>query len=243
MRAIKYAFTGLLLAAGMTSAMAQNGDDIIRRHIDAIGGEDNWSKIVTMKAVGTLSVQGMEISMTQTTVHNRAMRTDFSVMGSDGYMIVTSTDGWMYMPMQGVTKATPLPEEQLKTMREKLSVRSAMLADKKLVSKAEYAGKDTIDKAECYKVKVTDKDGNLQTAYFDASTYYLVRMEGTAKGEGGEQEVNVNFSDFKKLPEGVVMAMKVGSAQGDIIFKTVEVNKTIDENIFKPTKEEMEGKK
>ncbi len=243
MRAIKYAFTGLLLAAGMTSAMAQNGDEIISKHIDAIGGEANWAKITSMKMVGTMKVQGMELGMTQTTVHNKAMRTDISVMGSEGYMIATTTEGWMYMPMQGVSKATPIPAEQLKMMKDKLSVRANMLADKSTIAKAELLGKDTVNKVPCYKVKVTDKDGNMQTAYFDASTYYMVRVEAKASPDAGDQEVNIDFSNFQKTPEGVVLAMTMGSPQGDITFKTVELNKPIDEKIFKPTQEEMEGKK
>ena len=105
------------------------------------------------------------------------------------------------------------------------------------MSKAEYIGKDTINNVACLKLKITDKDGNEQTDYFDANTYYIIRTETKVKVKDDEQEVTANFSDFQKQPEGVVIAMTVSSpmGQGDINFKSIEINKPVDDNMFKPS--------
>src|SRR5271156_1293236 len=103
MKAIKLSIlAAMMLTAGITTVKAQTADEIIQKHIDAIGGTDAWNKVTSIKRVGSMSIQGMDISYTVTIVNNKGMRTDFSVMGSNNYMIFTPSEGWMYMPAQGM---------------------------------------------------------------------------------------------------------------------------------------------
>jgi len=242
MKAIKLTvLAATMFIAGMTTVKAQNADEIIQKHIDAIGGTSNWDKIKSMKRVGSMSMQGMEIGFTQTVVNDKGMRTDISAMGQNGYVILTPKEGWMYMPFQpGMDKVTPMPAEQIKAAQSQLNVKADQLLDKSAITKAEYVGKDTVNNIGCLKVKITDKDGNEQTAFFDASTYYIVHSERKVKVQDEEQEVAINFSNFQKQPEGIVIPMTVTSpmGQGDINFKSVEINKTIDDSIFKPGAED-----
>ncbi len=238
MRPIKICLlAATMLVAGITTVKAQNGDEIIDKHIKAMGGTENWNKVQSMKLTGSMNAGGMEIGMTQTIVTNKGMRMDMSVMGQNCYTIVTPTEGWMYMPIQGSDKVIPLPADKVKLSQDKLNIKNGQLVDKSLISKSEYIGMDSVNSVSCYKVKVTDKDGNTQTAFFDASTYYLLRSELTMKipGQDEEQEVGANFSNFQKQKEGIVYPMTVGTPQGDLVFKTIELNKPVDDGIFKPT--------
>ena len=239
MKAIKLSLlSAMMLIAGFTSVKAQSADEIIQKHITAIGGTDSWNKIKSMKRVGSMTVQGMDIGFTQTVVNDKGMRTDISMMGQNGYVILTPKEGWMYMPMQpGMDKVTPMPADQVKASADKMTVKSGMLADKSGIAKAEFIGKETTNNIACFKLKITDKDGNVQTDFFDASTYYLVRTEMTVKNEDAEQEVAMTFSDFKKQPEGIVLPMTMTSpmGMGDITFKSVEINKPVSDDVFKPS--------
>ena len=238
MKAIKLTIlAATMFIAGTTVGRAQTADEIIQKHIDAIGGTANWDKIKSMKKVGSMSAQGMDIGFTQTVVNDKGMRMDISVMGQNGYVIITPKEGWMYMPFEpGMDKVTPIPAEQMKSSLPQLNVKSEQLLDKSSITKAEYVGKDTVNNISCLKVKITDKDGNEQTAFFDAATYYLVHSERKMKIQDEEQEVAINFSNFQKQPEGIVIPMTVTApmGQGDITFKSVEINKTIDDSVSKP---------
>ncbi len=246
MKAIKLSIlSGLMLTASLTTVKAQTADEIIQKHIDAIGGTEKWNKITSMKKIGSMSIQGMDIGYTSTVVNDKGMRTDISAMGMNGYVIVTPKEGWMYMPMQGMDKVTPMPPEQLKVLADKMNTKAAMLADKSGITKSEYVGKDTITNIPCFKVKMTDKDGNVQTNFFDVSTYYLVRTEATVKTPDGEQEMAMSFSDFRKQPEGIVIPMTMTSPMGvgDITVKSVEINKPVSDDIFKPSAPSASDKK
>jgi outer membrane lipoprotein-sorting protein len=226
-----------------TATIAQTGDEIITRHIAAIGGEANWNKITSIKRTGALTIQGMEISMTNTIVHNKGLRMDISAMGMDGYVILTPTAGWMYMPMQpGMDKVTPMPEDQVKLAQDQLNIKRSLLADKSLITKAVFTGRDTLDSIPCLKVLVSGKDGTEQTAYFDAKTYYMIRTEGKIKAKDEEAEVAMSFSNFQKQPQGITIAMTENNPQygGEVVYKSVEINQPVSDDTFKPTEPKPE---
>lgn len=214
---------------------AQNADDIIQKHIAAIGGTEKWNGITSLKMVGSMNFGGVELGMTETLVSDKALRMDISAMGMAGFTIITPTEGWMYMPFQpGMDKVMPMPKEQVEASKNKLNMKGAYLTDRSKITTAEYVGRDTVNSAACYKLKITDVDGNSQVAYFDAATYYLVRSEMKVKVQDQEQEIAASFTNFQKLPEGIVVPMTISADQGDVNFKTIEINKPIDESVFKP---------
>jgi hypothetical protein len=48
-------------------------------------------------------------------------------------------------------------------------------------------------------------------------------------------EQTSNYSNYQKLPEGILFPMTVESGNGPFAIKSVEINKPVDESIFKPS--------
>jgi outer membrane lipoprotein-sorting protein len=232
MKLLKIVLLAVALTGGATAIKAQTPDEIIQKHIEAMGGTEKWNSIKSMKLTGTMNMGGLEMEMTQTVLSDVAMRMDFSVMGQSGYTIITPKEGWMSIP--GTATVTSLPPDQVKASHDKLNIKNGYLIDRSKIKIASYLGKDTITKIPCYKLKVTDNDGSEQIAYIDLSTYFLVRSELKVKIKDEDQEVAVTYSNFKKLPEGIVVAMSMNAQMGDVNFNNIEVNQRVDESIFKP---------
>ena len=244
MKAIRLSVLSIIMLFAYTSSVkAQDADEILKKHEKAVGGLENWNKIKTITKAGSLSAQGMDITITECLDINNALRMDFSVMGMSGYQIVTTKNGYMLQPGPGQPKIDTMPPEVLKMAQQQLDEKNTQFLDYKTKgSKVEYTGNDSVDNTPCYKIKITDKDGNEATAYFDVSTYYLLRTAQMVKQENQEQEVIINFKDYNKLAEGVVMPMSVTTAMGEIVFKSIEINKPIDEKIFIPILPSAAGK-
>src|SRR6187401_648105 len=93
----------------MSSALfSQTTDEIVKKHIEAIGGKDNWAKVKSMQTEMTMKANGAEIKVTIFQVDKKAMRQNIALMGMEGYSILTNTEGWSYMPFQGQTKPEPM---------------------------------------------------------------------------------------------------------------------------------------
>jgi len=223
-----------ILFAGAFTAKAQTADEIINKHIAAIGGLDNWKKVTSMKMTGSVNAGGTELPVVITTLAGKGSRMEFSISGMTNYTIITPKQGWMYFPVQGQTKPEAMPEEAVKEAQDQLDVQGPLIDYKAKGNKITYLGKDDVEGTDCYKLKVVFANGKEETMYIDASNYYHIRSIDKIKANGKEMEQTVNYSNYQKLPEGIVFPMSIESGNGPVALKSVEINKPIDESIFKP---------
>lgn len=228
-------------ALSVATVKAQTADEIVNKHIEAVGGTANWKKVTSMVQTGTMALNGMSIDVVNTVVHQKGSRQDITIMGMSNYVIITPTAGWMYMPVQQKTEVEPMTEEQVKGGRDGLELQGNFVDYKAKGNSVELLGKEDVDGTECFKLKLTKKDTNAITYFIDPKTYYVVKTTTVKKADGQESEVSITYSDYQKLPEGIVipMAMVVPLGPGmnaDFTIAKVEINKPVDEAIFKPSK-------
>ncbi len=235
MKTLKLLLTFLVIGMMSLTTKAQNVDEILSKHAEAIGGLDNWAKIKTLKMDMVMKMQGMEIQVVATQVNCQAMRTDITAMGMSGYSIITKTEGWNYMPFQGQTKAEPMTEDQLKTSQDELCVVDKLLRTKETGDKIEYLGTDDVDGTECLKLKLTDSSGKESTYFLDSDTYLLTKKTVKAMVNGQVVESSATMGNYKKLDEGIVIAMNTSAGPGEIEIKKISVNPEVDQSLFKPT--------
>lgn len=231
---LRRAFVGAAVLLSSFTAISQTADELVDKHITAIGGKDAWQKVNSVKQEGNLQVQGADVAVAITVLHGKGMRQDISAMGMTGYQIMTPAAGWSYMPFQGQTKPEPVTAEMLQEGADSYDAQGSLLNYKEKGHTVEYLGKEDIDGMEAYKLRVTHKSGKTETLYLDPSSYYITRMIVKQKANGQEMDVTTNLSNYKKLPEGIVVPMSLGLPVGELTITKVEVNPPVDEKIFKP---------
>jgi len=229
---LSFAVVGLLFSA---MSFAQTADEIVAKHIAAIGGADNWKKINNMRQEATLSVQGMEIPVVITAVHNKATKQEYTVMGMTGYSIITSEGGWNFNPMQGQTKPEPITQDELKYGKDQLDLQGDFVDYKAKGHTIQLLDKEDVEGVECLKLKLTRKSGNESIFFFDPKTYYIVRTSSKMSANGQEVESVVNLSNYQKLPEGIVIPHTIENSAipAPITLNKVIINGTVDEAVFK----------
>jgi hypothetical protein len=225
-------FSLLVLASAFT-VKAQTADEVIAKHITAIGGAENWKKVNSMKMEGILQVQGAEVNVVVTVLHGKGMRQDISVMGMTGYEIVTTTEGWDFMPFQGQTEPEAKTAEELAEAQDNLDAQGELIDYAAKGHKVELIGKEDVEGTECFKLKVTKKGGSVSTLFFDPKTFYIVQSKSTQKANGQEMEVVTSFSNYEKLPEGIVVAKSMTLPFGEMNMSKITVNGPVEESFFK----------
>ena len=158
-------------------AQAQTVDDVINKHIAALGGKENLKKIQNVVMVGSLTVQGAEISLTLTQVNNKLARQDISAMGMNGFDFLTDKEGWSYMPFQGMQKPEPKTADEVKKSQSDLDIAGPLVDYAAKGHKVELLGKEDVDGTECYKIKVSLAGGKEVTFFIDPASSMIIRAK------------------------------------------------------------------
>jgi len=235
MKNIKRILGLAVLSLASISAFSQNLEEIVKKHIEAIGGKENWAKVKSMKSEMSMKANGAEIKITFYQIDKKAMRQNIALMGMEGYSILTNTEGWSYMPFQGQTKPEPMTADDVKKGQDQLNLLDEFITYKEMGKKLEYLGKDDVDGTECFKLKMTDKEGIETTYYIDPSNYYTIKQTVKMKVNGKEVEASTTYGDYKKLAEGIVYPYLVSGGWGETTVTSLEVNPKLDDSLFKPS--------
>ncbi|PHX74799.1 MAG: hypothetical protein CK547_01360 [Chitinophagaceae bacterium] len=235
MKKVKYlslAVIGMMLTV---ISFAQTTEDLIAKHIEAIGGRENWKKVNSMRSEATLSTQGIEVPIIITQVHNVGMKQEFSVMGMSGYSIIGVDGGWNFNPMQGQTKPEPITQDELNIGKEQLDIQGELLDYKMKGHSVQLLNSEDVDGTLCLKLKLTRKSGRESFILIDPKTFYIVRTVTNIIVNGQENESTVSLSNYQKLPEGIVVPFTIENNQlpAPINFSKIEVNPKIDDAVFK----------
>lgn len=228
----------LLLAATVftLASHAQTADEIVNKHIEAMGGKDKIKDIKSIYTEGVMNVMGNEAPVTTTILNGKGFKSEVDFNGQKIVQVVTDKNGWAINPMMGSTDPQKMPDEQYNTSKDEIFVGGPLYNYAAKGYKVDLAGRESVNNVNAYKLNVTNGD-NTTTLYLDPNTYYIVKAVKKFSVNGQEGEVSTVFSDYKKTDNGFVLpySTEITLPQGFSISSTVkkvDINKDIDPKIF-----------
>jgi outer membrane lipoprotein-sorting protein len=242
----------LLLLLFTVGSRAQTADEVISKHIEAMGGAEKLKSLKSLYLEGVAVMQnGNEVISKIYKVQDKLLRREIEFGMGSVTVIVTDKEGWSSNPRSGGA-FQPLPKEAVDAQQIELDIAGPFVDYAAKGHKVELVGKENIGDKETYKLKLTPKTGREINYFIDAKDYYIIRQNfkgggmfgGQGRGtQGGsappaDTEINVNYSDYRKTPEGYVFAYTVsmGNSGNNMTYEKIEVNKPVDEKLYKPNK-------
>jgi len=230
MKSIKFLL--LALAAITSSSLyAQSVDEIISKHVEAIGGKEKLSQVKSLYTENSVDVMGNSAPQKEYLVEGKGYKSELDFNGTSIVQCVNDKGGWMVNPMAGGADAQAIPDAAYKSGKPQIFLGGALIDYAAKGYKAELMGKD----GGSFKIKISG-DGNETFYFIDPASYYLTKS--IVKGEvmGQAVEITTTYSDHKKTDFGIVLPyaknIDMGMFQMSLKTEKVEVNKTIDPKIF-----------
>ena len=230
MKSIKF-FLLALVAITSSSLYAQTVDEIISKHVEAIGGKEKLSQVKSLYTENSMDVMGNSAPQKEYLVEGKGYKSELDFNGTSIVQCVNDKGGWMVNPMAGGADAQPIPDAAYKSGKPQIFLGGALIDYAAKGYKAELIRKD----GGSFKIKVSG-DGNETYYFIDPTSYYLTKS--IIKGEvmGQAVEITTTYSDHKKTDFGIVLPyaknIDMGMFQMSLKTEKVEVNKTIDPKIF-----------
>ena len=237
MKKFRFILTTAFFAGG-AMVKAQTADDIISKHIEAVGGKSVLSQIRSISVESIVQVQGSDAPSTLTILNGKGYRLESEFNGQKIIQVYTDKGGWSLNPMSGANNPQPLAPDQYKAGKDQMDIGGPLYNYSGKGNKVELLGKD----GGQFKIKSVSRD-NITTIFFiDPTTYLITKSVQTGTMMGQQMEITRSFSNFQKTDFGYTIPFTVDINYGggfNIIsnVRKVDFNTDVDPKLF-----EMPGK-
>ena len=241
----KIAILVLFLIGTQLYTNAQTAEEIVKNYLENIGGEEALRKIKSTKMTAKVDAQGMVIPIEMINQADGKMLVKFEFQGKE--MVQIAYDGetaWgVNFMTQKAEKSDAEATENIK--RESGDFPDPFLDYEKKGYTVELLGKETVEGAECFKIKFTKAplmaDGveveNVMFYYFDTENFVPIVTETEIKS--GQMKGSISqtiFSDYQEV-EGIYFPFSINSKVKDgqgqpVTIEKIELNIKIDEAIY-----------
>lgn len=238
----RFIFSSLAVMALMAPLSAQTVDEIIAKHVQAVGGADKLKTVHSVRLSGKMTAGGFEAGISEAKKRPGMVRQEFTLQGMTAVQAYDGKNGWQIDPFQGKKTAEAMSEDDLKAIKEESdfddwAAVGPIVDYKSKGNQVELVGKEDVEGTPTYKLKVTLKSGDVRYVYLDAENYVAIKQESKRTIRGAEREFETSIGDYKE-EGGIMMAHSAeskpkGAPQGQkITIDKVEINPDMPDSFF-----------
>ena len=236
------AVAGLVLGS-VHGVAAQTADEIVEKHLAALGGRAALGKLTSRVMTGTFTVSTpagefsgpVEITNQAPNKVRTLINLDLSAVGVGKMTIDQRFDGITGYAIDTLQGNRDITGDQLEAMRNAVFP-SPLLNYKENGITLELTGKEKVGDRDAYLVVMKPKTGPSSKVYFDATTFLMIRQVATLDiPQVGPLEQTTDLSDEREV-DGVKVPHKIASTSSvqnfTVTLTKVVHNSTLDQTLF-----------
>ena len=233
------------LAAG---ANAQTVDEIIAKNIQARGGLEKLKAIKTLRTTVKFSDGSFRADFLQENKRADRVREEFIIQGMAQIQAYDGKTGWQISPFNGRKDPDLMSQDDMKSLIVDADIDGPLVNYKEKGHKAELVGHDSMEGTDCYKIKLSMKNGDVRYYYLDADSFLELKIEIQTTIHGALQESEMYFGDYEQVngiyyPFALEQAQKGSSSRQQFSVQKIEQNVNLDDALFAMPAAKAEAKK
>jgi hypothetical protein len=244
----------LVMAAAASSYGPQpeevTTEELIRRHIEAIGGEERLRALRTLKKTGAYVYNGHEHGLVSFHAEGRRSREEIDglrIWGTgvwEGHTVVRGTNGSVAWNEDASRSSEwrEIPKVRAQLALDDADIHGSLLDYTEKGYSVAYDGLGELDGAPVHRLKLTVAPGLTQVLFIDVETFLLRGKELVDDGLARDLERPRAwfFDDYREV-NGVLLPFWVYIEETlfsrEYVFDSIEGNVAVDDAVFEPTEE------
>src|SRR5690242_13578166 len=231
--------TLVVFAIAVTASVArtQTVDEVIAKSIQARGGLDKLKAIRTLRTTVKFSDGSFRAEFRQENKRPGKVREEFIVQGMAQIQAYDGKTGWQISPFSGRRDPDLMSQDDMKGLIVDGDIDGPLVDYREKGHKAEFVGHDSMEGTDCYKIRLSMKNGDTRYYYLDSDSYLELKVEVQTTIRGALQESELYYGDYEQVngiyyPFAVEQAQKGSSSRQQFSVEKIEQNVDLDDSLF-----------
>jgi outer membrane lipoprotein-sorting protein len=216
---------------------AQTVDEIIAKNVQAHGGMEKMKSVQTIRMTGKFSAGSFRAGFMQENKRPDKVREEQIIQGLAGVQAYDGKVGWQVNPFGGRRDAELMSRDDLKGLEVDADIDGPLVDYKEKGHKAELVGHDSVEGTDCYKIKLSLKNGDVRYYFLDADSFLELKIETESNIRGTVQYSETYFGDYEEVKGLYYPFSFEGGQKGNpdrVKYEVdkVEINVPLDDSLF-----------
>lgn len=222
----------------ITSAHAQDVNEIVSNYYESMGGVDKLKALISLKLFGKIPTPMGEL---QVIIYKKSPNLTRTEIDFQGQKIIQAYDGetvWTINPMMGSNEPQKLEGDMARSISDQAVFEDPFIDYTGKGHEVTLEGEENLDGVECYKIKLVmnknNEEEDVTQIYYLDKEYFLPLM---VRGWTNNTEIETYMSDYRELEDGLIMAYKIeyiaeGQPGQVVTIDSVKVNEEMNNELF-----------
>lgn len=218
---------------------AQTAAEVVKKALDARGGINKIRAVQSERISGKISFShGLEGTVVLELKRPHKLHSEIIVEGQRILRVYDGKSaGWTVNPFEENKDVQAMSAEEVKGMTDEADLDGPLVDYKAKGTQIELIGKEDLDSKPVYRLKLTNKNGDVRSYLIDASTFLTAKWEGIRKIGDRQLPWECTLSDYREI-EGLKYPFKIDQGspgtdfQQTLTIEKVEIDPKMDESHF-----------
>jgi Outer membrane lipoprotein-sorting protein len=227
----------VFLLLSPSAPFAQTVDEVIAKNIQAHGGMDKLKTVQSIRTTGKFTQGSFRAGFLQENKRPDKVREGFVVQGLAQIQAYDGKTGWQISPFGGRKDPELMSQDDVKSLQIDADIDGPMVNYKEKGHKAELVGHDSVEGTDCYKVKLTLKNGDVRYYFLDADSFLEIKMENQTNIRGAVVFTENYYGDYEQVnglyfPFAFESGQKGSQERAKFTVDKVELNVRLEDSLF-----------
>ncbi len=222
-------------------AMAAKVDELVARHVAALGGLDKVRAVRTLRFTGRGRFgvgSPLEVAYAVEYAKPGRIRTEVTFQGLTAVDAYDGKEGWSTEPWQGRRDAFRASADDVKERARDADLEGPLVDYRAKGYRVEYLGTEDVDGTQAHELRVTYPDGDQEIHFLDPDAMLEIRVERHTRIRGVESVSETDFSGYEQvagvwMPFSIESGAKGSPKSAHITFERAEPNVALDDTAFR----------